>query len=115
MEIRFFSVFLLAALLRTNVYATDGRSDSADILSYSINLNIISIQNKSIDGYTIIKVASKVNGLSGIRFDLLKLSTQKVWLSGQQQTYTANDSMLIINFSTVKNKGDTFDLKIEYS
>ncbi len=110
-------VLLLILTLNVHIlYAqTDTRSDSLDILNYKITLSIRNIASKNIAGNTQITFKCKQNNIQSVRLDFLRLNITSVKLSGNNLTYTRNDSMVFVNLSAVKNIGDTFTLSIDYN
>lgn len=54
------------------------RSDTFDILTYSISLEIGNSTNKQIKGNTKIRFAPKLNNRTFIRFDLLRLTIDSI-------------------------------------
>lgn len=90
------------------------RSDSLDIVHYDLSLTIRNLASKSIGGTAIIKVTSKVNGLSQFTLDLLKLNTSGVQVNGVAQIFSQTDSTLFIQLSSPKQANDTFEIAISY-
>ncbi len=90
------------------------RSDTFDILKYTINLEIGNFSNKLIKGNTAIKFDPKLNGRSYIRLDLLKLLIDSVKENLTTLTYTYNDTILKVNFAAIKNTVDTSTITVYY-
>lgn len=96
------------------------RSDTFNILKYTINLEIGTLANKFIAGNTGIKFVPKLNGQNFIRFDLLKLIVDSIKESVPTSTlstslaYTYNDTVIKVNFSSPKNTPDTSYITVYY-
>ena len=90
------------------------RSDTFNILKYTISLDIGNSASKQISGNTVVKLIPKMNGQSFIRLDLLKLIVDSVKDAGVLLNFTYNDTILKVNFSTVKNTTDSTSLAVYY-
>src|SRR5690606_40823263 len=56
----------------------------------------------------------KVNNVSSICLDLLKLNIDSVYINHQTQNYHYNDTILKVNFGLSYNIGDTVQLYVKY-
>lgn len=90
------------------------RSDTFDILKYTINLEIGNFTTKLINGNTVVKFAPKINNRSYIRLDLLKLNIDSVKENLITLSYSYNDTILKINFAALKNTIDTSSITVYY-
>ncbi len=90
------------------------RSDTFNVLKYTINLEIGDVSNPVLKGNTQIRFAPKLNNRLFIRFDLLKLFIDSVKENNSLRTYTYNDTILKINFAAAKNTIDTSVFIIYY-
>jgi aminopeptidase N len=90
------------------------RSDTFDILKYTINLEIGNSITKLINGNTQIRFAPKQNNRTFIRFDLLKLLIDSVKENTTLLTYSYNDTILKVNFTSPKNTIDTSVFTVYY-
>jgi hypothetical protein len=90
------------------------RSDTFDILKYKINLEIGNTTNQQISGNTQIIFAPKINNRLFIRFDLLKLIVDSIKENNSTLSYNYNDTVLKINFISLKNITDTSMITIYY-
>ncbi|MBL0048815.1 MAG: T9SS type A sorting domain-containing protein [Bacteroidetes bacterium] len=77
--------------------ANNSRSDTIDILNYQINLSITNFTTRIISGNCLVKFQSKLNGVSELNLDLLKLTVDSVVQHQQQQNISYNDTLLKIN------------------
>ncbi|MBL7931188.1 MAG: T9SS type A sorting domain-containing protein [Bacteroidia bacterium] len=90
------------------------RSDTFNILKYTINLEIGSTANSSISGNTMVRFAPKLNNRTFLRLDLLELTVDSVKEGGSLLTHTYNDTILRINFLSPKNVVDTSMVTVFY-
>lgn len=90
------------------------RSDTFNILKYTIDLEIGTTSSPNIKGNTQIRMAPKLNNRTFIRFDLLKLTVDSVKENNTLLTYTYNDTVLKINFASPKNTIDTSIITVYY-
>lgn len=90
------------------------RSDTINILKYTINLDITDFSGQKIKGNTIVKFAPKINGQTKLRLDLLKMTLDSVKLGSFVLTYTYNDTLLKINLPGVFNSVDTNNVTVYY-
>lgn len=90
------------------------RSDTFDILKYTINLEIGNFTNKQIIGNTAIRFAPKMNNRTFIRTDLLKLTVDSIKEGNSLLTYNYNDTVIRINFINPKGVVDTSTITIYY-
>lgn len=90
------------------------RSDTFDVLKYTISLEIGNASTKMLAGNTQIRFAPKLNNRTFIRFDLLKLIVDSVKENNQLLTYTYNDTVLKVNFTSPKNTVDTSVFTVYY-
>ncbi len=94
--------------------ASNLRSDTVDILKYTINLNITSFVDSTIKGNTVIKFTPKLNGITTINLDLLMLTIDSITNAGSVLAYNYDDTLLNINLPTTYNIGDTSSLTVYY-
>ena len=90
------------------------RSDTINVLKYTINLDITDFVGQKISGNTIVKFAPKINGQTKLRLDLLKMTIDSVKLGSSTLTYNYNDTLLKVNLSAVYNTVDTLSVTVYY-
>src|SRR6478672_7797726 len=90
------------------------RSDTIDVIKYTINLDITDFANQKIKGNTIVRFAPKLNSQTKINLDLLKMTIDSVKQNNAICTYSYNDTLLKVNFSSVLNTTDTSDVIVFY-
>ena len=90
------------------------RSDTFDIIKYTINLDITDFANQKIKGNTIVRYAPKLNGQTKISLDLLKMTIDSITQNSTQLTYTYNDTLLRVNLPITVNTTDTNNLIVYY-
>lgn len=90
-------------------------SDTIDVLHYDINLNIIYLSQKSIDGFTDLTIVPKLNNTTKFSLDLLALSIDSMKFNNALlSTYSHNDTVIKITLPSSLSITDTFHLKIYY-
>ena len=90
------------------------RSDTFDILNYTINLDVTDFTNQTIKGSTIVKFVPKLNPQNFIHLDLLQLTIDSIKQSNDILNYTYNDTLLKINFPTALTTNDTSFVEVFY-
>ncbi|MDQ3046783.1 MAG: T9SS type A sorting domain-containing protein [Bacteroidota bacterium] len=94
--------------------ATNLRSDTVDILNYTINLNITDFTGKVIKGNTMVKFTPKVNGVNQLNLDLLELIIDSIEIGSSNLTYSYNDTLLRVNLPVTHNINDTSVVTVHY-
>ncbi len=94
--------------------ASNLRSDTIDILNYTINLNITDFTTNVIKGNTKVKFTPKINGVNKLNLDLLKLILDSVKLGGVTLASSYNDTLLQLNLPATYNIGDTANVIVYY-
>ncbi len=94
--------------------APNTRSDSIDILHYTINLDFTDFSNKIMKGNCVITLTPKVNNINQIQLDLLKLTVDSIKLNNTNLTSSYNDTLLNVNFAAPIGSADTIDLIVYY-
>ena len=90
-------------------------SDSINVLSYNINLEITDFTGNSIKGYTRLIIVPKIDNLDMVTLDLLHLNVDSVFLGfGPVINYTYNDTLLHIPLFTPASLSDTLLVNIYY-
>lgn len=96
--------------------ADNSRSDTIDILNYTIRLDFPEFTGPvPITGSTDITFAPRMNNVSKMRLDLLKLTVDSIELNGANLAFTYNDTVIAIDFQpSVLNIGDTTTITVHY-
>ncbi len=121
----FFGLIVINCLAQESVYRHTGvnssfaktydpRSDTVDILKYTINLDITDFSGKKISGNTILKFHPKVNGFRYLRIDLLKLTVDSILIGNTKLNYHYNDTLISINLNNTFQISDTVNLTVYY-
>lgn len=97
-----------------SVTASNQRSDTVDILKYTISLNITSFIDSSISGNTELKFAPKINNISQLNLDLLKLTIDSIKSANTILTYIYDDTLLSVTLPQIYNTGDTSAITVYY-
>ncbi len=113
-----FSLFLgFAAILcqaSFSQYPTDPRSDSLDLTTQKIELNITDFPGKTISGHSELSFVSKTSGVKGLYLDLLRFTVDSVYINGQNTPFSYNDTLLTIPFSAPVQQGDSITAVVWY-
>lgn len=91
------------------------RSDTIDVLKYTINLDITDFANQKIKGNTSVRFAPKLNGQSSLKLDLLKMTIDSIKQGTTALTYNYNDTLLHINLISMLNTTDTAEVTVFYN
>ena len=94
--------------------ANNSRSDSIDVLNYTIRLDISNFTSKVISGNCTVRFSAKLNGINSIDLDLLKLTVDSVIQHGNMLSKSYNDTLLKIFLSNSLNVGDTDSITVYY-
>jgi aminopeptidase N len=97
-----------------SVMASNLRSDTVDILNYTITLNITDFTSNIIKGNTQVKFAPKMNGVNKLNLDLLEMTVDSVKLGTTMLTAAYNDTLLQVNLPMTYNIGDTDVVTVYY-
>ena len=92
----------------------DARSDTIDILNYTINLEILNVSISYINANCEVMFSSKMDNVNSITLDLLDLTVDSVLLSGNPITYTYDGLKLKVDLPTM-NTGDTETVIVYYN
>lgn len=90
------------------------RSDTINVLKYTINLDITDFTGKTITGNTKVKFAPKINNQTILRLDLLKMTIDSIKQNNAILSYTYNDTLLNVNLSSALNNTDTSEVTVYY-
>jgi hypothetical protein len=90
------------------------RSDTIDILNYSLSLNITDFVSDTIRGNAFITFHPKMNGVRSISLDLLHFKIDSVKLGSISLQYTYNDTLLISLFPSSLQSTDTTSIGVFY-
>lgn len=91
------------------------RSDTMDVIKYTINLDITDFTNKKIKGNTVVRLAPKMNNQSSVSLDLLKMNIDSIKQNASLLMYSYNDTLIRVNFLSSLNTTDTVDIIIYYN
>jgi hypothetical protein len=94
--------------------ALDGRSDSIDIQHIALELTITDLVGKKIGGKASLDCAAKLDGIGGIRLDLINLTVDSVRLQATNTPFTYNGKVITITFPMAFNTGQNFDIEVYY-
>jgi len=90
-------------------------SDSVNVLHYDINLNIVYLSQRSIDGYTQLKLQTMYSGMNSISLDLQNLTPDSIFIDQTRIiNWAYNDTNLIIPLASSPSLTDTLDCIVYY-
>ncbi len=119
----FFTVFLLlntqnsvfAQFSLKENQATTLYSDTLGAVHYGIHLTDINLTNKTIKGYTEVKLVSKIDSLSSVKLELASLTVDSVFVENiKTNAFIHAGNEINITLSGVENTGDTIQTTIYY-
>ena len=90
------------------------RSDSFDVLKYTIEIDVTNYSGSSISAATTVQFSPLMSNQSYIRFDLLNLNVDSVRWEGQPVEYSYDGNNLLINSPGVMTVGDTTEVTVYY-
>lgn len=90
------------------------RSDTFDILKYTIRLEIGNSVSKQIAGNTTVEFVQKLAGVQKLRLDLLKLTIDSVKLGATSVTYQYNDTVISVLLPAAPVPGNTLNVTVYY-
>ena len=90
------------------------RSDTIDILNYTVSLDITDYTNQTIAGFCDIDFVALKNNVTTLSLDLLKLTVDSIVANSQQLSFTHNDTLLVIQLANTLNINDTSSLSVFY-
>jgi len=94
--------------------ASNLRSDTMDILKYTINLNITDFTTDTIRGNTQVLFVPKMNNQHSLSLDLLRLTIDSLRIGTTPLAYSYNDTLLICKLPAAVNIGDTSSITVYY-
>ncbi len=90
------------------------RSDTIDILKYTINLTVADYTTDTINGNADVKFVPKMNNIKTLCLDLLELHIDSITMNSNKLSYSYNDTLITINLPSIKNIADTSDVVVFY-
>lgn len=90
------------------------RSDTMDVIKYTINLDVTDFAGQKISGNTVVRFAPKLNAQNKIRLDLLKMTIDSIKQNTLLLSYTYNDTVLKANLPLALNPSDTTEITVYY-
>jgi aminopeptidase N len=99
----------------TFVAPYDSRSDSIDIITTVLDLDITDFASSRIKGVATVVFVPKVVGVQALRLDLLKLTVDSVLVNGENITWSYNAQVIDIQFSAPLNQGQIYPVRIVYA
>jgi len=94
--------------------ANNSRSDTVDVLHYTIALDITDFTTDTIRGYTDVKFTVLMNNVLTLDLDLLEMTIDSVLHNGNPLVYSYNDTLLRVSLPVAHNIGDTSTVRVRY-
>ncbi len=105
-----FAQFLQKEKQKTAIY-----SDTIEALHYGIHLTDINLTNKTIKGYTDVKLVAKSNSLSTVKLDFASLNVDSVFIGNTRtKAFTHISNRIAISLSKPLNTGQSILVSIFY-
>ena len=89
-------------------------SDTLSVLHYYIHLDVTDFTDKRISGHTIIEVASKVDNLLEIKFELMDLTVDSVFVNDEEMSFYHIGDIITITLTSPFNSNDVAMVKVYY-
>ncbi len=90
-------------------------SDTIEAVHYGIHLTDINLTNKTIEGYTEVKLVSKTSKLSSVKLELASLTVDSVFIkTAKINNFRQAGTLIYIPIKSPLNKGDTVNTIIYY-
>jgi len=95
--------------------ADNSRSDTIDILNYTINLDITDFTNQIIKGNCEITFTAKMNNINTLSLDLLQMNIDSIISNNVSLPYSYDDTLVIVSLPGTLNTGDTSGITVYYN
>ena len=106
-------LFFLCLVFFVDSYSQN-RSDTIHVAHYDINLSIVNLSQRTIAGYTDLKIVPRIFPLSYCDLDMTALTVDSVFHENQAVVFTHSDSRLRIIFNNDVTTQDTQLLRVYY-
>ena len=90
------------------------RSDTFDIRSYDIQIDVTDYAGQTISAVTKITFSPKLPGNSGITLDLMQLTTDSVWSSEGAHSFSHDGMLLVVNMGIELHVDSLYELYVAY-
>lgn len=111
---RHYFSFLLLLLAVSFSKADDLRSDTMDVRSYYLQLDLTDFGGKILKGEARLGIKAKMNGVKEIRLDLLQLTVDSIKADNNTVPFTHNDTLINIDLLTTLNANDSVTITVFY-
>lgn len=98
--------------------ANNLRSDTIDVLKYTINLDFTPYTESLVDstfGNCEVRFTPKMNNINTLSLDLLELHIDSIKEGNTPLSYSYNDTLIVINLPLTMNTGDTSSVVVYYN
>lgn len=93
---------------------SNSRSDSFDIINYDVTISDIDYNTRSINANCNVEFMPKLNGLTALNLDLLRLNVDSIIFQGTNINFNYNDTLLHIPLGTPLTRGTSYNLTVYY-
>lgn len=93
----------------------DSRSDSIDLQHFNIEIDITNWNARTLLAKADVQFQAKVNNITNLRLDLLKLQVDSIKSGSVHLFFTYNDSLIDIDLNTTLNAGQSANVQVYYS
>ena len=90
------------------------RSDTFDVLHYDVDFSINNTTTGDVSASCGIRFIPKMNAVSSISLDLLKLTVDSIVMNGNALAFAHNDTIISVSFPAALNLNDTSYLRVYY-
>lgn len=110
------TILMFVTSIFTSYSQNDKFRHDIDVIHYDINLNITDFANKTISGYTVVKLSPTKNNKGVIQLDLLKLNVDSVFMFDEKiSNFNYDGKLLTISVDDKsKNKQCCTEIKVYY-
>jgi hypothetical protein len=91
------------------------RSDTIDVLNYTIEIDFLNIASQNIKGSCQVKFRTFQNNINTLSLDLLQMTVDSVKQGNFLNSFTYNDTLLIISLENTLNSGIIDSLTVFYN
>ncbi len=92
----------------------NAKSDTVDILNYTLNLDLYNIASGQLKGACEIVLKAKLPNVSAINLDLLELNIDSIKLGASNLNYTYNDTLIKVNFPGALSRTSNTSITVYY-
>lgn len=108
-------ILCLVSLFSLTLTAGGLKSDTIDVVNYSLHLNIMNFSAKQLSGHAILTLTPKMAGITHIPLDLIDLTVDSVKVNGTSVPAWYRDNLTLrIPLASAISPGDTIQVRVVY-